>query len=301
MKTLNKIFCSAVAVAMLAACSNECPHEPETETVNLEGVYFSLELASNVNISAKDKYVDVTVSRMNADETQTVAIYSEAPDIFTVPASVTFPAGEKWTDLRIAFDPAAIEIDEKYPIALEIASADDTTPYGASYHDFTICMPSTWSLVGTGNYWYTVYFVDEDEEPVIDPGLELWQNDNDPTRYKIEHWGYDVDFYFTMDENGRIVVDDQFTGDTDPDYGPVWVDEFADYSGDGSVYSEYEDGVFWFAVIYYVDAGYFGFDYEWFELTELADNSSSAVTAVKKSVASKQRAKLPAIKSIKRR
>ena len=138
----------------------------------------------------------------------------------------------------------------------------------------------TWSLVGIGDYTYTIFFVDEDEEPAIDPDLELYRSDSDPTRYKIEHWGYDVDFYFTMDEDGAIMVDDQYIGYDHPSYGEVWVDDLVDYTGSPNYgVSEYEDGVFYFAVVYYVDAGEFGYDYEYFELTETAEASYSLASA----------------------
>lgn len=132
------------------------------------------------------------------------------------------------------------------------------------------CKPanaSTWSLVGTGDFAYTVFFGDE-EEPEIDPGLQLFQNDDDPTRYRIEGWGYGVSFSFTYDEaTGEVFVEDQPTGYVHSSYGDVYVCEIEDYFGDTTRgMSYFEDGVFYFGTVYYVSAGYFGFGTETFTL-----------------------------------
>ena len=132
------------------------------------------------------------------------------------------------------------------------------------------CTPpatTSWTLVGTGDFVYTQFFGDEDE-PEVDEGLELYQNDDDPTRYRIEKWGAGVNFTFTYDEEtGEVLVDDQGTGYTHPNYGSVYVDDLLDYTGSSNNGTSYfEDGVFYFAVIYYVDAGYFGYGYEQFIL-----------------------------------
>ena len=130
------------------------------------------------------------------------------------------------------------------------------------------CKPanaSTWTQIGTGDFSYTVFFGDE-EDPAVDAGLALYQNDDDPTRYRIGDWGYGVGFTFTYDEaTGEVFVDDQPTGYVHASYGDVYVCEIEDYFGDttrGKSY--YENGVFHFATIYYVSAGYFGFGMETF-------------------------------------
>jgi hypothetical protein len=126
----------------------------------------------------------------------------------------------------------------------------------------------TWTARSTGDYVYTVFFGDEDD-PETDPDLTLYQSDSDPNRWKIEHWGYDVDFIFTYNKTtGEIMVDDQEVGYVHPSYGTVMVDDLVDYTGSTSRgQSYYEDGVFHFLVIYYVSAGNFGYGYETFTLT----------------------------------
>ncbi len=114
-----------------------------------------------------------------------------------------------------------------------------------------------WDYCGTGTYGYTVYFsvygsMDQAQ------GLPLYRNADDPTRWKIKQWGYDVDFCFTYDEGtGDVIVDEnQDTGDTW--YGPVCVyDAYAGvfYKGRSAYPSKYENGTFLFSVVYDDDYG----------------------------------------------
>ena len=154
--------------------------------------------------------------------------------------------------------------DGRYTI-VAIAYADDEAQETATA-TFKYSAPSseTWTEIATGDYEY-VYFLEG-----IDEGLTLYQSDADATRYKIEHWGYDVDFCFTYDQStGSVVIDDQETGYEYDSYGMVYVMDLAEYVGDDSYgVSYYEDGVFYFNTYYYVSTGYFGYGYEKFTLSD---------------------------------
>ncbi len=134
----------------------------------------------------------------------------------------------------------------------------------------------TWTALYTGDYTYSLFLEGDD------PGLTLYQSDSDPTRYKIEHWFYDVDFCFTYDSStGEILVDDQETGYVHSSYGTVYVGDLVTYTGSTSMGQSYYDsstGTFYFALIYYVSAGYFGYGYETFTLTGYASDETSAAT-----------------------
>ena len=133
---------------------------------------------------------------------------------------------------------------------------------------------STWTALYTGDYEYSLFFSGTDS------GLTLYQNNEDATLFKLEHWGYDVDFYFTYDSStGNVVVDDQYVGYDYGAYGSVYVDDLTDYVGSSSYgYSYYSpaNSTFYFAVIYYVSAGYFGYGYEYFTITGEASTSSTS-------------------------
>ena len=122
----------------------------------------------------------------------------------------------------------------------------------------------TWTAYYVGDYEYYYFWEGTDS------GLTLYQSDDDETRWKIEHWGYDVDFIFTFDQTtGEVLVEDQEVGYEYASYGMVYVVDMVTYmGGDTSMgYSYYDNGVFYFNVIYYCSAGYFGYGYETFTLT----------------------------------
>ena len=162
-------------------------------------------------------------------------------------------------------------VDGRYTI-VAVSYADDTAQETATA-SFKYSAPSseTWTAIATGDYMYYYFWYGLDE------GLTLYQSDADATRYKIEHWGYDVDFCFTYDEStGSVVIDDQETGYEYTGYGMVYVMDLAEYVGDDSYgVSYYEDGVFYFNTYYYVSAGYFGYGYETFTLTDGAVGAKS--------------------------
>lgn len=155
---------------------------------------------------------------------------------------------------------------------------------------FTVAAPQpgkTWSAIYVGDYEYSLLFTDENDEPVTDAGLTLYQCNEDPALFKIEHWGYDVDFTFTMDDEGNIMVSDQPTGYEHPNYGMVMIDDVVDYTG-GTKYGQsyYENGTFNFAVVYYVPDGVFGNGTETFTLTGNAAKAVNRALAAAKVKAS---------------
>ena len=154
---------------------------------------------------------------------------------------------------------------------------------------------------GTGDYTYSSVFFG----PGDDPGLPISfrQNKLNPNKgeFKIEHWGYNVDLILRgeWDEaNGfwRISVPLTFTGYVHSSYGNV-------YFGDWAAYYEYTDrepptwedlyaidqagtydpnsGLFRLFVRYFVEAGSFGGDYEYFQVNGfyVPDYSASATFA----------------------
>lgn len=68
-------------------------------------------------------------------------------------------------------------------------------------------------LLTKGDYYYTGWFLKisgSTEESIVDSGLELYQNPNIDNTYVITHWGYDVDFIFTVDPKTNVIDWDYF-------------------------------------------------------------------------------------------
>ncbi len=129
--------------------------------------------------------------------------------------------------------------------------------------------PDTWKAYAVGDYEYTLIFSDEDG-PAIDSDLTLYRSESNPNRWKIEHWGNNVNFMFTYDPwTGEVLVDEQETGATHTSYGKIFVNDAVRYSGGiGKGQSYFADGVFHFAVVYHVSAGNFGYGEETFTIKE---------------------------------
>lgn len=158
----------------------------------------------------------------------------------------------------------------------------DGNRLGNGNAQFTVTAPTaanTWTAIYKGDYTYTLVFGTEDE-PAVDEGLTLYHCNEDPTLFKIEHWGFDVDFTFTMDADGNIMVDDQPTGYEHSTYGMVMVDDLVDYTGSTRYGESYcSNGTFNFAIVYYVSEGVFGYGTETFTLTGQAANAVNRALA----------------------
>ncbi len=115
-----------------------------------------------------------------------------------------------------------------------------------------------------------------------DPGLDLYQNSDNPNRFKITHWLYDVDFLFTWNQATNVITVDegQYTGTDYSYWGDLYVCDFLedyDYGGlayYGATTGYYKDGIFYFAMEYYCSYGVFCIGYETFSL----DGSSYNMT-----------------------
>ena len=139
---------------------------------------------------------------------------------------------------------------------------------------------SPWAI---GDFTYTVFFTETDDNgeeiPYVDEDLTILRGDSNPNRFKVEHWGYDVDFFFEFQEDGSILVDDQPTGYVHSSYGMVNVRDFVTASGSteqGQSSYDAETGTFKFLVNYYVSAGSFGSGVETLVVKSAAVNARLA-------------------------
>jgi|GEM_PF-1868538 len=148
---------------------------------------------------------------------------------------------------------------------LPVDEANATTSYALE-----VDTPETWTQINSGTYTYEQFFSGTYSD------MPLYVSDKDPNRYKIGNWGYNgEDFIFTWDGDTTVVVEyDQYVGYTFDSYGDVLVGDLTEYTGGtnyGVSYYNKEEGKFYFAVIYYVSAGIFGYGTETFALDDPTD------------------------------
>lgn len=180
---------------------------------------------------------------------------------------------------------AMVEGEGDYTLVAVLYDADNNRVGEDVSLQFTVQAPvagNTWTPIFVGDYTYTLFFGSEDN-PAVDEGLTLYVCNEDPTLYRIEHWGYDVDFLFNMDEEGNVVVNDVFTGYTSAKNGDVMIGESKNVLGTEKYgVSSYADGVFSFGVAYYCEAGVFAAGIETFKLTAEAQKAIARAQAIAK-------------------
>ena len=250
---------------------------------------YSLSVTYNgkyTDASGNDAGVLAEVTEIGSDLEEVRVAVVEGTDVSQVAegianGTVSYVSTTATGVLMVPFDETPV--DGRYTV-VAVGYADGEAEATASATFTYASTAETWTEVATGDYTYTLFFGDVDD-PYVDEGLTLYQSDSKSNRYKIEHWGYDVDFTFTYDaETGEVVVDDQEIGYEYSGYGMVYVDELADYAGTTEMgTSYYENGTFYFCVIYYVSAGHFDYGYETFTL-----NASGSTTASTRALASPQ-------------
>ena len=264
---LNKIFLLAgiAAAGVLASCSDDDYEQGAVATGNqLQAVTFGNDNIFSAELDPTDPTsITITVQR-DAEHAATAAsvplkVVSNTDDVFEVPATAEFAAGSTETTVTVTFDKSEIGV----PYSCEIAIADEyVNPY-VSVKTYAIDIQRVkWNAAYVGTYTYSQLFEGDDE------GLILYQRDDNPTRYKIEDWGYGVDFFFTVNNNGGISFKEFYIGYDHPSYGEVWAYDMNALYPDDFEMGYYADGVFHFQIGYHVEAGWFGYGEEIFTITD---------------------------------
>ena len=257
-----------MALGVVAAGFTACSDSDDYEWAPLpdgQEVYFANNMSTTYTLDNQETSFIVPVTRINTAAAATVTISATAAtsntDLsnFDIPTSVSFAAGAQIAEITIGYDAEAIGPNNTQSITLSITDQSAITPYGLSSITIKGSVPESWTLVGTGTYTYCNYLSG------TDPGLEIYKSN--ANRYKITNWGGGVDFFFSEpDANGKIAVEDFFTGLNNSTYGKVNVCERSKrFNFDR--YSYQEGNTYYFATAYYVSAGGFAFNgYETFEL-----------------------------------
>lgn len=156
MKSLKYILLFLAAAVTFTACEEEwTPGEPDAA----QSVYFPSDIRS-FTLGTEDTSVEFPVYRATAGEAISVNLLTSVvdpttdaeTDLFTVPATVSFPAGEMETTYTITFDVAQLEAGVKYEVLIQVKDAEFRGNYGISSLSFTIGLPEPWVSLGEGIY-----------------------------------------------------------------------------------------------------------------------------------------------------
>ncbi len=140
MKTINKYFFLAMAGSMLtfAACSDDMEREPSpTVDPDCQGAYFAADNTYAYELDPESPTsITLTVARTNTEAAATIGIevLTNTENIFEVPESVSFEAGQSEAALTLNFPNAEIGASYSYELKLEEGSYNpyaDKTLYAA--------------------------------------------------------------------------------------------------------------------------------------------------------------------------
>lgn len=266
---MKKIF-KSIFILSIAGLFASCNVDNIGAIYELEngqtGLSFTKTLAGDTEVGAAASTFVIPVARATADAPLTVNLATTIPAGVKVPTSVTFNAGEYQTD--IVLDISGMEVGKAYKGTISFA---DASQYDAntSISSINVTLQKAYTFVkyGTGTYHYNgddCFFGGDD------PGLEIYKAEGFDVFY-VTHWGYDATLYFSI-QNGNVIVEDGPTGYTHSSYGPVRIMDCSAYFSDwdpavdGMGYYDASKKTFYFNVVYYVSAGYFGYGVESFEM-----------------------------------
>lgn len=249
---LNKLFLGLLGVAALtlAACSGDDKYE--WATVSGPQVFFSDDLQSQYEIATDGNTINVPICRVDASGSQTVNLQSTVTnDMYSVPSSVTFNAGEKTTTIPVTYDASRIEFGRYDEIAISIADASSTSEWGISEYSFTAGVTAWVKMEGKATYrddlvtstWAVdnlVYQVDI-ERNVVEEGKYRLVNPygsvygyNDPG-----DWDDTKDYYLEIDATDPDFVHIPYTElGVDWSYGMWTTEGYVDYlvdNGKGTI------------------------------------------------------------------
>ena len=175
------ILCLFLGLITTACTDDEVKYVPAEMPGNAQ-VYFSNTLLTKLNLS-QDLTVtsyDLVLNRIDKTNALTVnlTVVNENPDIFTVPTTANFAAGEETAKITLQYDPQKLNYDDYKAISISISDGSLTSPYGSVVYSFTIGIPAPWTSLGMATFIDTWMFDNSYE-------IELQQNDLDPTRYRL--------------------------------------------------------------------------------------------------------------------
>lgn len=181
MKSINKLFGIFGVLCVLlgiSACSEEAKYTPAEMLTNAQ-IYFPTTMSSQVDLKNDGTSFDIEVSRVKSDDAISVALSAvDESGMFTIPASVSFAAGEEVAKITIGYDPAELGFDAYKPITLTINDETLTTPYGTSSYTFKAGIPSPWISLGKATFMDGFLFANAYQ-------VELQQNELEPSMYRL--------------------------------------------------------------------------------------------------------------------
>ena len=177
-KNIYSLLLVLAAMAGITACSDDNDYQWASQPAG-DQVYFNKDMASKFDISMKENTFSIPINRIKTADALTVNIaHTDTTGFYTVPATVTFNAGESVAQINITYQNEGMAYDKYVRDTLIITSVESTTPYGQTSFGFSAGAPSPYEAIGTGsitdNYWF------EATAPVT-----IARNTENPNKYRL--------------------------------------------------------------------------------------------------------------------
>ena len=232
---INKIFLMA-GLAMMSFFVSSCSDDDDDYApgpqvaANCPDVRFGAENPASIEVDPSSPSFDVVVKRSATDAaTYNINVDKNEQNVFTIPQSVSFAAGETETTITIGVSPSAPTATE---LAMAISFDDELISYykeGEVGAYGVVINVVKWNTIGTGTWYDGFWFGYVD-------AVEIQQRDDDPTQFRCTNpytaeWiaaegTSSVGTYnkfltvFTLKKDGHITWDKFFFINTIPnDYG----------------------------------------------------------------------------------
>ena len=159
MKNINlTLYAAAASLCLsLASCAEES-YEPGPEPAkDCMEAFFLSDNSSEYILGTESTSITLTVGRLKADNAASIPVIVEAKDeVFKVPSTVEFQAGESTTELTVSFE----GIETKKEKAFTIRLADDyVNPYsvhdGSDVFSATVLVSSWKKVVSDAQFWFS--------------------------------------------------------------------------------------------------------------------------------------------------
>lgn len=157
MKLYKYLLATAATVlfsAGFAACDDEVDYTPAAYE---PGAYFPASSPTSVKLSADATSFAVTIDRTDSEAEQTFNLVNNfVAGEFSMPATVTFPAGVDEQDIEISYNPATLA-PGNYTLKIGFAEGQAVSEYGLSEISITAQMPApagqgAWTSLGKGTF-----------------------------------------------------------------------------------------------------------------------------------------------------
>ena len=291
--------CIGLLAGALASCDTDKTIEYQEAPLSpTQPYFFALQPTQEIQVGDEDYQVFFNVFRSDTIPDQSVNLIWEGDtsSFLQLPSEAVFNGTDLETQGEILFDSTTFDPTRSYNIKVTIEGTE-TTPYSQNYLEFSFNYypMSPWEPYmadaalgrdGTGIYYFSQYYSGYSfalvesrysllNENIVQYRFQMPIDNNNPSL------GWETFITAASDDGGKTIYVPEQEFAYNPTYGIVYVIEGSHYNagtGSGGSYFDEESGTFYLDVIYFVDAGYFGYGYETCTLFGFADTNSYSVT-----------------------